>query len=256
MIVRIIGGHGNVAKGFKATSYLVDDELLIDAGSVASGLTRFEQRRLNNILISHSHLDHIYELAFLADSFFEDQDKSFDIYTSQEARKNIIDHLFNDSIWPDFTTLDRPFKKILSFHEFESQKKLTLNNFSIIPVKVNHPAGAHGFIITNNKSDDSLIFTQDTGPTNLIWELGLKVKNLKGIFTEVSFPNRLARIAKESCHHTPASLFKEINKMPKDVPIVVGHLKPHMQDNIYQEVKDLKEPRIVILEQDEILISL
>ena len=38
MIVKIVGGHGGVSPGFKATSYLIDNKLLIDAGSIASGV--------------------------------------------------------------------------------------------------------------------------------------------------------------------------------------------------------------------------
>ena len=62
MLVRIIGGHGGVSPGFKNTSYLIDGKLLIDAGSVASGLQIDQQVLIDNILISHSHLDHISDL--------------------------------------------------------------------------------------------------------------------------------------------------------------------------------------------------
>ena len=70
MLVRVIGGHGGVAPGYKATSYLIDGKLLIDAGSVASGLIIEEQVQIDNILISHAHLDHITDLAFLSDNCF------------------------------------------------------------------------------------------------------------------------------------------------------------------------------------------
>ena len=56
MLVRIIGGHGGVSPGFKATSYLIDGKLLIDAGSVASGIQIEEQAHIDYILISQAIL--------------------------------------------------------------------------------------------------------------------------------------------------------------------------------------------------------
>jgi len=70
MKIKILGGHGGLARGFSTTSFLIDDELLIDAGSVASTLSVEEQSKINHILISHSHLDHIKDLAFICDNCF------------------------------------------------------------------------------------------------------------------------------------------------------------------------------------------
>ena len=54
MIVRIVGGHGGVSSGFRATSYLIDGKLLIDAGAVASGMTIDEQVLIDNIFFGSS----------------------------------------------------------------------------------------------------------------------------------------------------------------------------------------------------------
>jgi cAMP phosphodiesterase len=245
MLVRIIGGHGGVSPGFKATSYLIDGKLLIDAGSVASGIQIQEQSFIENILISHAHLDHISDIAFLADNCFGLKDRPFEIYANSPIIAAIKKHLLNDILWPDFTALPNKENPTLRFNTVEPGKQLVLGDYKIIPVPVNHQEGALGFIVERKGS--SIVFTQDTGPTDLIWEYAKNAKNLKAIFTEVSFPNFLSKVAHDSQHHTPATMKSEIKKMPKDVPIFLGHLKPNFQSQLFKEIEEIGEERITIL---------
>ncbi|EQC49724.1 MBL fold metallo-hydrolase [Bacteriovorax sp. DB6_IX] len=248
MIVKIVGGHGGVSPGFRATSYLIDGKLLIDAGSVASGIPIAEQALIDNILISHSHLDHISDLAFLADNCFGMRGKPFEIWTCKEVEDNVMTHLLNDAIWPDFTKLPSAQDPTLRFNRFEAEEVKQIGDYTVTAVKVNHYAGSLGFII--EKDGASVVFTQDTGPTDRIWEMAKEKKNLKGIFCEVSFPNSLTQVAIDSRHHTPATMKEELKKMPQDVPVFLGHLKPNFQGQLYQEIASLNESRITILGSD------
>jgi len=248
MIVKIVGGHGGVSPGFRATSYLIDGKLLIDAGSVASGIPIAEQALIDNILISHSHLDHISDLAFLADNCFGMRGKPFEIWTCKEVEDNVMTHLLNDAIWPDFTKLPSAQDPTLRFNTFEAEEVKQIGDYTVTAVKVNHYAGSLGFII--EKDGASVVFTQDTGPTDRIWEMAKEKKNLKGIFCEVSFPNSLTQVAIDSRHHTPATMKEELKKMPQDVPVFLGHLKPNFQGQLYQEIASLNESRITILGSD------
>lgn len=245
MLVRIIGGHGGVSPGFKATSYLIDGKLLIDAGSVASGIQIEEQSNIDHILISHAHLDHISDLAFLADNCFGMKGKPFEIYANSPIKDAIKTHLLNDIIWPDFSLLPTKENPTLRFHDILPETWIELGDYRILPIPVNHQAGALGFII--ERKNTTVVFTQDTGPTDKIWEYAKQIKNLKAIFSEVSFPNALLKVATDSQHHTPATMKEEIKKMPKNVPIFLGHLKPNFQHQLFQEIKDIGEERITIL---------
>lgn len=245
MLVRIIGGHGGVSPGFKATSYLIDGKLLLDAGSVASGIQIEEQSNIDHILISHAHLDHISDLAFLADNCFGLKGRPFEIYANSPVREAIKTHLLNDVIWPDFTKLPNSENPTLRIHDVKPEMQLVLGDYRIMPIPVNHSTGALGFII--ERKNASVVFTQDTGPTDKIWEYAREVKNLKAIFTEVSFPNSMAKVATASQHHTPATMKEEIKKMPKDVPIFLGHLKPNFQSQLFKEIAELGDERITIL---------
>lgn len=249
MLVRIIGGHGGVSPGFRVTSYLVDNKLLIDAGSVAAWIQIRAQVMIDHILISHPHLDHIKDLAFMCDNCFGLKEKPFDVYTNIDVQNALTEHLMNDVIWPDFSKLPSKENPTLRYHTIELEKVIDLNGYKILPVAVNHFGGAMGFIV--EKDDVTVLFTQDTGPTDRIWELGKKSKKLKAIFSEVSFPNHLQSVATASRHHTPNSLKEEIKKMPKDVPIFVGHLKPHYQDLLFKEIEDIGCDRVTILGSDD-----
>jgi len=250
MLVRIIGGHGGVAPGFRATSYLIDGKLLIDAGSVASGILIDEQVLIDHILISHAHLDHISDLAFISDNCFGLKAKPFQVYSNQKVKDAIKTHLMNDVIWPDFSKLPNEQRPTMSFNVIVPEKELQLAEYKIIPVTVNHPLGGMGFIV--EKKNTSVLFTQDTGPTDRIWEMAHAIKNLKAIFTEVSFPNNLQDVARISQHHTPASMKEEIKKMPGDIPIFLGHLKPNFQTILYKEIEEINsDGRITLLGSDD-----
>ncbi|PIK15839.1 3',5'-cyclic-nucleotide phosphodiesterase [Halobacteriovorax sp. JY17] len=249
MLVRIIGGHGGVSPGYRATSYLIDGKLLIDAGSVASGIQIPEQTMIDNILISHSHLDHISDLAFLADNCFGQKGRPFEIHTVKGVKDSIMTHLLNDVIWPDFTKLPSAKNPTLHFNELESEKEVTIGEYTVTPIPVNHDGPGHGFIIERNGS--CIVFTQDTGPTDRIWEIAKTKKNLKAIFTEVSFPNNMMQVALDSKHHTPSTMIEEIKKMPGDVPIFLGHLKPNFQTQLFKEIELIGNERISILGSDD-----
>lgn len=250
MQVKVIGAHGGVTRNYHATSYLIDNELLIDAGSVAAGLDIQDQLNIDNILISHAHLDHIKDLAFICDNCFGLRETPFKVYTHPTVKKAIKDHIFNDTIWPDFSVLPNTEKPTMTFNRLESEKLVQLGDYKVRPVKVNHPGDAMGFIV--EKNNKAIVFTQDTGPTDKIWEVASEYNNLVAIFSEVSFPNRLQNIADLSFHHTPGSFGAELSKIPKDIPIYLGHLKPNFQEELLQEISDLSEPRLHPLYADDV----
>ena len=130
----------------------------------------------------------------------------------------------------------------------EPEKKFVVGGYEVTPIKVNHPDDAMGYIIESQGS--AVLFTLDTGPTERIWEIAHQTKNLKAIFTEVSFPNSLQKIADLSYHHTTQSMKAEILKMPAGIPIILTHLKPNYREEILKELKSWGESRITVLEKD------
>ena len=177
----------------------------------------------------------------------------FEVYSNETVNKAIKDHLLNDIIWPDFSKLPDEKNPTIRFHIIEAEKLLTLGEYEVFPVRVNHFTDAFGFIVRHKGK--SIVFTQDTGPTDRIWEVAKKEMNLVGIFCEVSFPNSLLQVAKDSLHHTAETISDEIKKMPGKVPIYLGHLKPNYEKVITQEIQALNEKRVTLLKKDGIVLE-
>ena len=253
MMVNILGASGGVCPGNQATSYLIDGKLLIDAGSVATALSVEDQAQVQWIMISHTHLDHIKDLAFICDNCFGMKAHPYEVYTSPTSKKIIETHLLNDKIWPDFSKLPTRDHPTIHLNEVKSEASFTVGDYSITAVAVNHPNEAFGFIVERGAT--TLVFTQDSGPTDRIWELACKRPNLKGIFTEVSFPNELKKVAKDSQHQTPETLSFELMKMPPEVPVYLGHLKPHFRSTLQEQVRAIGSDRFNILQpQDQVIM--
>jgi ribonuclease BN (tRNA processing enzyme) len=248
MKIRVLGGHGGRALGFETTSFLIDSKLLIDAGAVAGTLTVEEQCKIENILISHIHLDHIKDLAFISDNCFGLRALPFYVFTHQTVKTMIKQHLLNDIIWPDFTLLPTVKNPIMTITAVEPEKTFEVSKYQVTPVKVKHAYDAMGFFVDNGES--SVLFTLDTGPTDRIWEVAHSVPNLKAIFTEVSFPNSLQKVADLSDHHTSKSIRRELLKMPPDIPVILTHMKPNYRDVVAQEIKAIGDSRVRILDKD------
>ena len=68
MIVKVLGCSGAIAAGSRTTAFLVDDDVLIDAGTGVGDLSLEALARIDHIFISHSHLDHVLAIGLLADS--------------------------------------------------------------------------------------------------------------------------------------------------------------------------------------------
>src|SRR3569623_560346 len=59
MQLRVLGCSGGVGQGLRTTSLLLDNDVLIDAGSGVGDLSLDEMARIRHIFLTHSHLDHI-----------------------------------------------------------------------------------------------------------------------------------------------------------------------------------------------------
>ena len=68
MKIKVLGSFGSEGQGQRPSAFLVDDKVLVDAGTVGGALTPAEQIEVEYALVSHAHFDHIAGLAFLTDT--------------------------------------------------------------------------------------------------------------------------------------------------------------------------------------------
>lgn len=244
MILRVLGGDGGVAIGFQTTSFLINKNILIDAGSAATSLNLKDQRNIDYIFISHTHLDHIKDIGFLADNVFTHRKKPIEIISTPDILQALKDHLFNNKIWPDFTKISNGTCPILAYRAIE--KSCKIGDVEVFIYPVNHPVPAIGFIV-KDKGKNSIVITGDTGPTDLLWQEANKEKHLKAVLTEIAFPNRLQHIANLAGHFTPSMFKEEMAKLQQDVPMYIYHLKPDYINELKKEIKSLKVPKLKLV---------
>ncbi len=252
MKIKVLGSHGSVNPGYHTSSYLVNDQLCIDAGSLCSSLSNEEQMNLKHVFITHPHLDHIKDLAFITENTFSPARETLTVYSIPSVLKDIKEHLFNDIIWPDFTKIDvdKSGRKILAYQEVDSEVEVA--GLRVKPVDVNHPGNATGYTVSDG--DSTVLFTGDTGPTDQIWSDANKISNLKAVFTEITFPDRMKWLAEVSGHMTPSLLMDDLKKLDEvNTPVYISHFKPLFLEELIDEFYKLSPKRMKLLHHlDEI----
>ncbi len=251
MKVRVIGSHGGVSPGYRTSCYQVNSDILIDCGSAASGLTVHEQKQISDILITHPHLDHVKDIAFLIENTFRPDRGVLTLRSSQAILEDVHNHLLNDILWPDFSRIYADAsrtKHVVRFTPLEQDNEL--KGIKIKVISVNHPVNAVGYILDNGKNQ--ILFSGDTGPTDDLWKEANKCQNLKAIFTEISFPNRMDALARASGHYTTRQLQDELNKIENtNVPVYISHFKPQFFDELMEEFHRSVPDRLQLLHQDD-----
>jgi ribonuclease BN (tRNA processing enzyme) len=251
MKIRILGCHGGVAPGYRTSCYMVNDHFLIDAGSAASALSPKRQEELEDIFITHPHIDHIKDICFLIENSFYEKRKVLNLRSTKDILKSVHEHMLNDILWPDFTKIyvDKAHTKVLvRFVELENDFKF--GGMTITHFKVNHPGNAIGYLLDDGKQQ--IIFSGDTGPTDEMWQIANKCRNLKAIFTEISFPNNMDWLARASGHFTIAQLLTDLEKLKhKEVPLFIAHFKPRFFEELMDEFHRLAPKRMHLLHQED-----
>ena len=246
MRYRVLGCSGGVAPGYRLPSFLVEDRLLIDTGSVAMALDVPVQAKIDHILLTHSHLDHTGGLPLLADNIFGMRVIPVEVHGIAPTLDSVRRNLLNDELWPDFTRIPSRAFPTLRYREVPEESPFELAGFTVKAVRLNHAVECVGYFLETRGG--TILHLGDTGPTEAVWRHARAVPRLLAICIETTFPNRLQEIADASGHLTPQGLEKELGKLDRDVPVYVYHLKPHFRDEILGELTRLRRSTLHLLE--------
>jgi ribonuclease BN (tRNA processing enzyme) len=250
MKIRVLGAYGAEGLGQRPTSFLVNERILIDAGTVGSVLTLPEQTQIEHALISHSHLDHVAGLAFLTETlaFAEARTSPLTVASLESVVDSLRSGVFNNIAWPDFAQIP-PGNPVMKYRHLVEEAEQRVGEFWVTPVAVSHTVPTSGFVVHDGNT--GFIFSGDTGPTEALWKAAKGTSGLRAALIECAFPNRLAGLAEVARHMTPALIAREMAKLPSDMPVWIYHIKPQFQDEIAEELARIDPARITILEQDK-----
>ena len=253
MKIRVLGCHGAQLPGYNTTSFLLNKNILVDAGTVTSLLSLDEQIAIDYIFITHAHLDHVKDIAFLADNLHGRKEHPVEIITTQGIINILRENLFNNIIWPNFSEIPNREAPVIKFRALEPGSSYSVDSLTIQAVLVNHIIETMAFVV--RFEGGSVIFIGDTGPTEDIWEIANILPDLKAIFIETSFPNDMRSIAEAAGHFTPASFNDELKKLflLKTVDIYLYHLKPQYRALIEDQISSISRDNVKILKEGEII---
>ncbi len=242
MKVRVLGCSGAIARDCRTTSFLIDSDVLVDAGTGVGDLSLAEMAAVDHVLLTHSHLDHIAALPLMVDAVAGQRTRPLQVHALPGTVKALRDHVFNNVIWPDFSRIPTPDAPFITFHEIEVGQTLQLTGKTIEVLPAVHTVPAVGYAITAGSG--CWVFTGDTERNPDFWKR-VNELNVAALVIETAFSNREKELAQKSLHLSPASLADELRNIAKgrQYPIYITHTKPAETDLIMSEIQGLDQTR-------------
>ena len=224
MKIRVLGCSGGIGGGLRTTALLVDDDVLIDAGTGVGDLSLESLAKIDHIFVTHSHLDHVTSIPFLVDTVCWMRRSPIVVYGIKEVLDILRAHLFNWKIWPDFTQIPDGDKPFMVYREIRVGETVETRGRRFTAIPANHTVPAVGYVVESPRA--ALIFSGDTWINDGLWKAVNATRNLKYLIIETAFSNKERDIATASKHLCPATLAEELEKMRATPEVFITHLKP------------------------------
>lgn len=238
MRIRLLGSSVDAPSDRQyATSYIIEDTVAVDAGSLGFHGEPQEQSLIRHLFITHSHADHIATLPIFVENVYEARPDCVTVWGNGHVLKCIREDIFNDRFWPDFVALSTEEAPFLRLERLEPEDPVEVEGLRMTPVLVAHQVRNYGFVV--EKDGASVVIVSDTAPTERIWEVANALPDLRGVFLESAFPNRMRELADVSMHLTPELFRGEVAKLERDVPVIAVHIKPRFRRETEAELAAL-----------------
>jgi ribonuclease BN (tRNA processing enzyme) len=241
MQVRVLGCSGSIAAGSRTTSFLIGPSILIDAGTGVGDLSLDELSRIDHILLTHSHLDHVLGVGLLADSVSRRRSgkAAIQVHALPETLQALKSHIFNGTVWPDFTQLPTPEAPLLRFVPHAVGHVLELADTRIEVLSAAHTVPAVGYALL--AAGGAWVFTGDTGPNPALWAR-LAQMNVAHLVIETAFGNDESALAALSQHLCPATLARELAQLQSKPQVHITHIKPGEVTAVMGQIHALNLP--------------
>src|SRR5437773_87910 len=152
MNIRVLGAFGSEGPGQRPSAFLVNDRTLVDAGSVAGGLCLSEQLVIEDILLTHAHLDHFVGAAYLAETFATcGTGRAVTIAGLAPVIESVRTGIFNNVVWPDFSVIPRGTPAV-TYRSLAPERDHRFGDLRVMPVPVDHTVPTSGFIVHDGTS--------------------------------------------------------------------------------------------------------
>ena len=239
MRLRILGCDGGIGEGLRTTAFLLDDDVLIDAGTGVAQLTGPALDKINHVFLTHSHVDHTAYLPLLVDATAR-RNHPLTVYATEDTLGVIKDHIFNWEIWPDFTQISSPDQPVMRYAPITLGTPVEVGGRCITAVPAKHTVPAVGYWLDSGTA--SLVFSGDTTCCDELWDVVNGIENLKHLIIETAFSNTDRSLAELCGHLCPQLLFDELSKLERNPEIFITHIKPGAQRVVMEQISEQRLP--------------
>ena len=238
MKVRVLGCSGAIAKDCRTTSFLIGDSILLDAGTGVGDLTLEEMGKIDHVLLTHSHLDHIAALPLMLDAVSSQRRHPVQVHALAATITALQAHVFNNVIWPDFSAIPSAASPFLQYQTFVSGDVLSIAGTRIEVLPACHTVPAVGFAVQGDTG--WWVFSGDTERNPLFWNR-VNALPVACLVIETAFSNRERDLARRSLHLSPETLAQELAHISgaDRYPIYITHTKPSETSLIMDEIRQL-----------------
>jgi len=237
MKVRVLGCSGAIAKDCRTTSFLLDADMLIDAGTGVGDLTLEEMRGIDHVFLTHSHLDHVAALPLMVDAIAAQRTAPLQIHALAGTIAALKAHVFNNVIWPDFSVIPSSTEPFIQFNEIACGESRLINGKTIEALPAVHTVPAVGYAVS--AGGPCWVFTGDTERNAAFWSRFNQL-DVAMLVIETAFSNREKELARRSLHLSPVVLADELGCIAegKSFPIYITHTKPSETELIMAEIAE------------------
>jgi ribonuclease BN (tRNA processing enzyme) len=256
--IEFLGTSGTRTPTQGTTCVRVSPHCVIDAGNLINALGD-NVFTIEHIFLTHSHLDHIIDIPFLADLFVTQKSISLKIYGLKSTLDDLRQFIFNYRVWPNFEEIHLIGHngKTIELIEINVEHPYEIDGITLTPFKTNHTDGSCGYLI--EKDGNGILFTADTYRCSRIWELLDANPHIHSLVIETSFPSSFEELASKSNHLTPMLLGSELSSCKRnDFRIYIMHLKTLFASTIMHELESMevfKRGGKVLIDYDRIFFN-
>jgi len=241
MRLEVLGCSGGVGLGSDTTSFLVDDDLLIDAGTGVSRLSLDSSLEVKTVVLTHSHLDHISHLPFLLNNTIGKTTQPLHIYGLEETIEALKQHIFNNVIWPDFSKLPSAECPSLVFHTFSVGDVLSINDKIITVLPAEHTVPAVGFHV--EKAGSCFAFSGDTAKNESFWTALNLLSPVEMLIVDNQYLASEKEISRKAKHYYAASLKQDYLLLNYPTKLYLTHLPPNAREEVFTEAVKIFSPQ-------------
>jgi len=229
------GSIGGVGPFARTTALLLDEDILIDAGTGIEDLCVEQLERIDHVFLTHSHLDHISGLPLMVDSIGARRTQPIQVHALPETIEALRTHVFNWVIWPDFTQIPHHDRPWMVFKPIRVGESRVFGDRRIRAIAANHTVPAVGYTVHGPQG--ALAFSGDTWPTDSFWREVNAIGDLRHLIIETAFPNRERDLARTAKHLYPIELAEQLRQLDREAQVWVSHLKPSDASLIAREIQ-------------------